>query len=54
MRLFVPKIVVDGYIDADRSDPNLSGQFIVTAIRHMLGSSYMCRLELSRNCMGVE
>ena len=54
VRLFVPKIVVDGYIDADRSDPNLSGQFIVTAIRHMFGSSYMCRLELSRNCMGVE
>ena len=54
IRLFVPKLVVDGWIESDKSDSNLSGEFVITAVRHMLGSAYMCRLELSRNCMGVE
>ena len=54
VRIFVPKISAEGHLQDDKSDENLSGEFVVTAIKHTLNTVYSCTLELSRNCMGVE
>jgi hypothetical protein len=54
--VFVPKISADGHSDVaqgNRADENLSGDFIITSIKHTLSTLYSCKLELSRNCMGV-
>ena len=37
----------------DKSDRNLSGEYIVTGVKHVLGKAYSCKLEISRNGMGV-
>ena len=54
--VFVPKISADGHSDVaqgNRADENLSGDFLITSIKHTLSTLYSCKLELSRNCMGV-
>ena len=37
----------------DKQDKNLSGQYMITSIKHSLAGSYSCKYELSRNGMGV-
>jgi hypothetical protein len=37
----------------DKYDKNLSGEYLITSIKHTLGTAYSCKFELSRNCMGV-
>jgi len=37
----------------DKFDKNLSGEYLITSIKHSLSSAYSCKFELSRNCMGV-
>ena len=54
IELIVPTISVDGHLSESRMDKNLSGNFLITSIKHTLGNKYICKLELSRNCMGVE
>ncbi len=54
IKIFVPKISADGHLQDDKADENLSGNFLITAVRHTLNTVYSCTLELSRNCMGVE
>lgn len=54
IKVFVPKISADGHLQDDKADENLSGNFLITAVKHTLNSVYSCTLELSRNCMGVE
>ena len=53
VNLKVPKPQSDGSALQDMDDKNLSGQFMVTSIRHTLATAYSCKMELSRNCMGV-
>ena len=38
---------------SDKYDKNLSGDYMITSIKHTLASAYSCKMELSRNCMGV-
>ena len=52
--LIVPNISVNGNLAEGQIDKNLSGKFLITSIKHTLGKGYICKLELSRNCMGVE
>jgi hypothetical protein len=54
IKIFVPKISADGHLQDDKADENLSGNFLITAVKHTLNTVYSCTLELSRNCMGVE
>jgi hypothetical protein len=49
----VPKIQSDSPYLIGENDANLSGQFMVTGIRHTLTNTYTAKMELSRNCMGV-
>jgi phage protein D len=49
----VPKIQSDAHLQFDKQDANISGQYMVTSIKHSLAKMYTCKLELSRNCMGV-
>jgi hypothetical protein len=37
----------------DKTDKNLSGQYMITSIKHSLAGSYSAKYELSRNGMGV-
>lgn len=37
----------------DKYDKNLSGEFMITSVKHTLATAYSCKYELSRNCMGV-
>lgn len=37
----------------DKFDKNLSGEYLITSVKHTLASAYSCKFELSRNCMGV-
>ena len=53
IELFVPKIASDGHLKEEKDDKNLSGDYMITSICHSIGKRYMCRLELSRNAMGV-
>lgn len=53
MDIFVPKIAADGHIQNEKDDKNLSGEYMITSICHQFGIKYVCKLELSRNCMGV-
>lgn len=56
INIVVPNISADGHLLEDKTDKNVSGNFLITSIRHSLGGggAYSCKLELSRNCMGVE
>ena len=49
----VPKIQSDSHIQYDKQDANLSGEYMVTSIKHRFAKVYSCKLELSRTCMGV-
>jgi hypothetical protein len=53
VNLSVPKMQSDAPYLQGEIDPNMSGQFMITGIRHTLTNSYTVKLELSRNCMGV-
>lgn len=53
VKIFVPKISAEGHLQEDKADENLSGEFLITSIKHTLNTVYSCSLELSRNCMGV-
>jgi hypothetical protein len=49
----VPKPQSDVAVLTDMDDKNLSGEYLVTSVKHTIGTAYSCKLELSRNCMGV-
>lgn len=53
VELDVPKPQADVTQLDDTTDKNLSGDYMITAIKHTLSTLYSCRYELSRNCMGV-
>lgn len=53
VELEVPKPHGDVAQMDDIVDKNLSGDYMITAIKHTLSTLYSCRYELSRNCMGV-
>jgi len=53
VRIKIPKPQSDATSLQDRDDKNLSGEYLVTSIRHTLATSYSCKMELSRNGMGV-
>jgi hypothetical protein len=53
VNLSVPKMQSDSPYLQGENDPNISGEFMVTGIRHTLTDSYTAKMELSRNCMGV-
>jgi hypothetical protein len=49
----IPKPQSDVAVLDDMDDKNLSGEYLVTSVKHTIATSYSCKLELSRNCMGV-
>jgi hypothetical protein len=49
----VPKPQSDVMYQYDRDDKNISGEYMITSIKHSISGSYSCKYELSRNCMGV-
>lgn len=51
--IVVPKPQSNVTTLAEKSDSNLSGEYLVTGVKHVLGTAYTCKLELSRNGMGV-
>ena len=51
--VYTPKISADQAVQEQKADKNFSGDYLITSIRHTLGSAYSCKLELSRNAMGV-
>lgn len=51
LRVFKPQSDVTA-ID-DKLDKNISGQYMITAVKHSLAGSYSSKYELSRNGMGV-
>lgn len=51
--LIVPKIQSDAAFQTDKKDKNLSGQYLVTCVRHVFTDKYEQKLELSRNGMGL-
>ena len=53
MEIFIPKISADGHLLDEPNDKVLSGDYMITSICHRFGKHYVCKLELSRNCMGV-
>lgn len=50
--LSVPKVQSDAAFQGE-NDKNLSGQYIVTGLKHIMTDTYRVKMELSRNCMGV-
>ena len=53
IEIFIPKISSDGHLLDEPQDKSLSGDYLITSICHHFGKRYMCKMELSRNCMGV-
>lgn len=53
MQIFIPKISSDGHLMDEPEDKSLSGDYLITSICHHFGQKYVCKIELSRNCMGV-
>lgn len=53
MKIFTPKIAADGHLQEEKQDKNISGDYIITSICHIVGKKYSCKIELSKNCMGV-
>lgn len=51
--LYTPKICSDQSTQDDKADKNFSGNYLITSVRHTFGNAYSCKLELSRNAMGV-
>jgi hypothetical protein len=53
VEVFIPKISADGHLLDEPEDKVLSGEYLITSICHSFGKHYTCKLELSRNCLGV-
>lgn len=53
IHLDVLKPQSDGSSLNERYDKNLSGEYMITTVKHSLATTYSCTYELSRNCMGV-
>ena len=53
VEVVVPNISANGHMKNDKTDRNISGDYLITAICHRFGKKYSCKMELSRNCMGV-
>lgn len=53
INLYAPKLSADQSTYSDPADKNFSGNYLITSIRHSFGTAYTCKLELSRNGMGV-
>jgi len=53
INLYTPKQSADHAIQPEKADKNLSGQYLITSIRHSFSTAYSCKLELSRNAMRV-
>lgn len=53
VELTVPKIAADSQAYDNTDDKNLSGRYMITAIKHILGKAYTCRFELTKSFMGV-
>jgi hypothetical protein len=53
INLYVPKLSADQSVQEEKSDKNFSGSYLITSIRHTFANAYSCRIELSRNGMGV-
>jgi hypothetical protein len=52
VELSVPKVQSDSSFQSDY-DKNLSGEYLVTGLKHIFTDTYRVKMELSRNCMGV-
>lgn len=53
INLYTPKISADQAVQDDKQDKNFSGKYLITSIRHTFTNNYTCKIELSRNAMGV-
>jgi len=53
INLYTPKFSADHAVKSDKADKNFSGNYLITSVRHTFGTAYSCKLELSRNAMGV-
>lgn len=53
VELTVPKIAADSQAYDDTNDKNMSGTYMITAIKHTLGTAYTCRYELTKQFLGV-
>jgi hypothetical protein len=53
VKIRVPKPQSDVTSLDDQDDKNMSGEYMITTVKHTLSTSYSCKYELSRNCMGV-
>ena len=53
IEVFTPKISADGHLLDEPQDKVLSGDYLITSVCHCFGKHYTCKIELSRNCMGV-
>lgn len=52
IELSVPKVQSDSPFQSEH-DKNLSGEYMVTGLKHTFTDTYRVKMELSRNCMGV-
>jgi hypothetical protein len=53
INLYTPKFASDHAVKADKADKNFSGNYLITSVRHTFGTAYSCKMELSRNALGV-
>jgi hypothetical protein len=53
VRLNISKIQSDSFLDPLSNDKNLGGDYVITSIRHQFNTTYTCKFELSKTCMGV-
>lgn len=53
INLSVPNLSADAHLKDVGVDKNMSGDYMITAIRHLLGTAYTCRFELTKSFMGV-
>lgn len=53
VNLTVPKVAADSHVEENTDDKNLSGNYMITAIRHTLGTAYTCSFELSKSFLEV-
>jgi hypothetical protein len=47
------KIQSDSFLNPSDTDKNLSGDYLITSIKHEFNTAYSCKYELSKTCMGV-
>lgn len=53
IQLSVPKMSADSKAHEDKEDKNFSGVYLITAVKHTLGTAYTCKMELSRTHLEV-